>query len=459
MCGGNGTRLWPLSRKLLPKQFLKLTGDLTMFQLSCENAMHLDPTQLVIVCNEKHHFIIQKQLKELSIENYIIVSEPMGKDTCATIATSTLICNENDNILVMTADHVWDKESFKESVLDGFKNLQETNQIGFLGIKPTHAEIGYGYIKVKDSGSKKIVTEFKEKPNIDLAKKYVKDKCYFWNSGVFLFNRNTMLENLKQYQKEILKNVELTIKNSNEKNNILNLNKNFFTKVESISIDYAIMEHQKEGLLVPYNKYWCDIGSFSAIFEHCEKDYNNCVLDNNVINIDSEDCLVMSENRKIGIIGCNNLAVIDTRDALLVCNKDKTQKVKNLVNILKKNNSHLPEYHTKVYRPWGWYINVEGSDDGGFKVKRIGVYPGKRLSLQSHYKRSEHWVIVKGKAKVQVGKDFQILHPNQHVYIPKETLHRMENIGEDMVEFVETQIGDYLGEEDIVRYQDDFGRV
>ena len=458
MCGGNGTRLWPYLENF-SKQFLKLTGDLTMFQLSCENAMHLDPTQLVIVCNEKHHFIIQKQLQELSIRNYIIVSEPSGKDTCAAIATSTLICNENDNILVMTADHVWDKESFKESVLDGFKNLQGTNQIGFLGITPTHPEIGYGYIKVKDVGIKKIVTEFKEKPNIELAKKYVKDKSYFWNSGVFLFNRNTMLQNLKKYQKDILKNVELTIKNSKKSNNILKLNKDFFTKVEAVSIDYAIMEHQKEGLLVPYNNYWCDIGSFNAMFKHCEKDDNNCVLDNNVINIDSKDCLVMSENRKIGIIGCNNLAVIDTRDALLVCNKDKTQKVKDLVKILKKNNSHLPEYHTKVYRPWGWYINVEGSDDGGFKVKRIGVYPGKRLSLQSHYKRSEHWVIVKGKAKVQVGKDFQILHPNQHVYIPKETLHRMENIGEDLVEFVETQIGEYLGEEDIVRYQDDFGRV
>ena len=459
MCGGSGSRLWPLSRKLLPKQFLKLTSDLTMFQLSCNNAMSLNPSELVIVCNEKHHFIIQKQLEELNIDNYIIVSEPIGKDTCAAIATSTLLCNENDNILVMTADHVWDKESFKNSVLKGFNYIDKTQKIGFLGIKPSHPETGYGYIKSKQHNDEKIVVEFKEKPKLEVAKEYIKDENYYWNSGIFLFNRNTMIQNLKEHQEVILEQVELTLKNSEKKNNILKLNKDSFLKVKAISIDYAIMEHQKEGILIPYNDYWCDIGSFKALFEHCKKDENNCIVDSNVINIESNDCLVMSENRKIGVIGCNNLAIIDTRDALLVCNKDKTQKVKDLVNILKKNNSHLPEYHTKVYRPWGWYINVEGSDYGGFKVKRIGVYPGKRLSLQSHFKRSEHWVIVKGKAKVQVGKDFQILHPNQHVYIPKETLHRMENIGEELVEFVETQIGEYLGEEDIVRYQDDFGRV
>ena len=268
-----------------------------------------------------------------------------------------------------------------------------------------------------------------------------------------------MLSELRRFKPDLVLNVVKSIDLSKRNGNIINLQKDIFSEIEAISIDYAIMEKQTNGILLKYDDYWCDIGSFKAIFNHMDKDENNCVLTKDVVNIDSKNCLVMSENQKIGLIGCNDIAVISTRDALLVCDKSQSQKVKDLVNILKKNNSHLIEYHTKVFRPWGWYVNIEGNDYGGFKVKRIGVYPGKRLSLQSHNKRSEHWVIVKGKAKVQVGKDFLILHPNQHVYIPKETLHRMENIGDELVEFIETQIGEYLGEDDIKRYQDDFGRV
>jgi len=461
MCGGNGTRLWPLSRKLLPKQFLKLTDELTMFQVSCKTALALNPKQLIIICNEKHHFIIQDQLSELSIDNYLIISEPCGKDTCAAIATAVLYTEPTDDLLVMTADHVWDETTFVECVKKGFLNIDESS-IGFLGIKPCYPETGYGYIETGQSENNpdlKTVLKFKEKPDKEVAEEYVANGNFYWNSGVFLFNNLTMLKELKTYQSEILKNIAETKKHSEIKNKIIKLNNQYWKNITSISIDYAIMENHKNGVLIPYTGYWCDIGSFKALFNHLEKDENNCVLGKDTINIDSNDCLVMTENRLVGLIGCNNLVVIDTRDALLVCNKDKTQDVKKMVSILKKNNSHLPEYHTKVYRPWGWYINVEGTDTGGFKVKRIGVYPGKRLSLQSHYKRSEHWVIVKGKAKVQVGKDFHVLNPNQHIYIPKETLHRMENIGDEVVEFVETQIGEYLGEEDIVRYEDDFGRV
>ena len=199
----------------------------------------------------------------------------------------------------------------------------------------------------------------------------------------------------------------------------MKLDKKFFSEVEAISIDFAIMEKQTNGILLDYNNYWCDIGSFEAIFNHMDKDVNDCVLSNDTINIDSKNCLVMSENQKVGIIGCENLAIISTRDALVVCDKSKTQKIKDLVTILKKNKCHMIEYHTKVFRPWGWYMNIEGSDNNGFKVKRIGVYPGKRLSLQSHIKRSEHWVIVTGKAKVQVGKFFNS-YPNQHIYIQKK---------------------------------------
>lgn len=458
MCGGNGTRLWPISRKLLPKQFLKLTGDLTMFQLSCKNAMNLEPKKLIIVCNGKHYHIIEKQIKELGIDNYLIISEPQGRDTCAAITSASLLA-EDGNILVITADHIWDNNIFKDTVKDGLNKIKERKTIAFIGIKPTYPETGYGYIKSKKDKKFIKVVEFKEKPDSSLAKKYVRKGVYYWNSGVFLFQKDIMLEELRKSKPDIVLNVLKSIKSGDTTEKIVKLDNKLFSDVESISIDYAVMEKQTNGILLPYTGYWCDIGSFEAIFNHMKKDDNNCVLTDDTISIDSKNCLVMTENQKVGLVGCNNLAVISTRDALLVCDKGQSQKIKQLVGVLKKNKSHLTEYHTKVFRPWGWYVNVEGDDYGGFKVKRIGVYPGKRLSLQSHDKRSEHWVIVKGKAKVQVGKDFLILHPNQHVYIPKETLHRMENIGTDLVEFVETQIGEYLGEDDIKRYEDDFGRV
>ena len=458
MCGGNGTRLWPLSRKLLPKQFLNLTGELTMFQMTCKNAINLNPTKIVIVCNYKHNHIVDKQLKELNIDNYLIITEPEGRDTCAAITSATLLCESGD-ILVMTADHIWDNLKFAEIVTDGVEKIKEEKSIAFIGIKPSYPETGYGYIKTKKSEGSFRVSEFKEKPSLSLAKKYIKKKNYFWNSGVFLFNRNIMLKELRKFKPEIVLTVLKSIESASHGDKLVNLNSKFFSDVESISIDFAIMEKQTNGILLSYEGVWCDIGSFEALFNYMKKDKYNCVLNNETINIDSKNCLVMSENQKVGLVGCENLAIISTRDALLVCEKSKSQKIKELVNVLKKNKSYLIEYHTKVFRPWGWYVNIEGSDNGGFKVKRIGVYPGKRLSLQSHEKRSEHWVIVKGKAKVQVGKDFLILQPNQHIYIPKETLHRMENIGDDLVEFIETQIGDYLGEDDIKRYEDDFGRV
>ena len=458
MCGGNGTRLWPLSRKLLPKQFLNLTGELTMFQMTCKNAINLNPTKIVIVCNYKHNHIVDKQLKELNIDNYLIITEPEGRDTCAAITSATLLCESGD-ILVMTADHIWDNLKFAEIVTKGVEKIKEEKSIAFIGIKPSYPETGYGYIKTKKSEGSFRVSEFKEKPSLSLAKKYIKKKNYFWNSGVFLFNRNIMLKELRKFKPEIVLTVLKSIESASHGDKLVNLNSKFFSDVESISIDFAIMEKQTNGILLSYEGVWCDIGSFEALFNYMKKDKYNCVLNNETINIDSKNCLVMSENQKVGLVGCENLAIISTRDALLVCEKSKSQKIKELVNVLKKNKSYLIEYHTKVFTPWGWYVNIEGSDNGGFKVKRIGVYPGKRLSLQSHEKRSEHWVIVKGKSKVQVGKDFLILQPNQHIYIPKETLHRMENIGDDLVEFIETQIGDYLGEDDIKRYEDDFGRV
>jgi len=465
MCGGSGSRLWPKSRNLLPKQFLKLTDKkFTMFQLNCKNALELNPQKFIIVCNEKHNFFIEEQLLELNINNYIIISEPVGKDTSAAIASASLVSKPDDLLLILTADHIWDKDHFI-NIINSALNLVNEKSIVFIGIKPTYAETGYGYINYKNNN----VIKFIEKPKLELAEEYLKSGNYLWNSGVFLFLNITIINEFEEHAIDIYNDVKTTILNSKKINKNLKLESSYFKIVREKSIDYAIMENHKYGKIVSYEGYWCDIGSFESLYNHIIKFNDNNenkdknILNGDIITIDTTNSFIESENRLITTIGIDNLVVIDTRDSLLITKKDDSQKVKNIVNILKEKKRSEILYHCKVYRPWGWYINIEGNDYSGFKVKRIGVYPGKRLSLQSHKCRSEHWVIVKGKARVQIGKDFLNLEPNQHVYIPKETIHRMENIGEntgdDIVEFIETQIGSYLGENDIVRYEYDFGRI
>jgi mannose-1-phosphate guanylyltransferase len=452
MCGGSGSRLWPKSRSLLPKQFLNLVDtDLTMFQLNCQNVESLNPKKYLIICNENHIHLTEKQLDDLNIHNYEIISEPKGRDTCAAISVASNLCDENDNLVILTADHIWDKDNLCDCIKEG---LQNQDCVTFIGIKPTYAETGYGYIHCENNK----VISFKEKPRKDIAEEYFKNGHYLWNSGIFMFPNKIINKELNKHQKELNDGIILTIKNSEKKGKILKLNKEYFEKIQSISIDYAVMEKQENGKIISYNGYWCDIGSFEALYNHCDKDDNGNILSDDTLVFETKNCHIDS-NKLVATIGIEDLIIIDDRDVLLIAKKDKTQMVKNVVKELEKRGRSEIICHAKVFRPWGWYINIEGNDNSGFKVKRIGVYPGKRLSLQSHNKRSEHWVITKGKAKVQVGMDFIELNINQHVYIPKETLHRMENIGEDIVEFIETQIGDYLGEDDIIRYEDDFGRV
>lgn len=461
MCGGKGTRLWPLSRVLLPKQFLKLTDkEHTMFQLSLLTAQNLNPMNYIVVCNNKHQFLAKEQLDELSISNYTIIAEPFGKNTAAAIASACQITSDDNNMLVMTADHMWDHQSFKNSVESGLKLIDNTqnnkqSSIVVFGIQPTYPETGYGYINYKNSN----LIKFVEKPDKIIAESYLKQGNYLWNSGNFLFKRSTMRDNFIEHAGDIWKSVLFTVQSSKEQDKVMVLNDEKFQHVRDESIDYAVMEYHQGGKVVPYSGYWSDIGSFKSLHTHLPKDDNGNYLDGDVMSVDTKNCLVKSNNRLVTTLGVEDLVVIDTRDTLFVAHRERSQDVKQFVKKLKSKNRSEPYCHAKVYRPWGWYINVEGTDTSGFKVKRIGVYPGKRLSLQSHKKRSEHWVIVKGNAKVRVGDDELLLHSNQHVYIPKGSLHRMENIGNDLVEFVETQIGDYLGEDDIERFEDDFGRV
>lgn len=453
MCGGNGTRLWPLSREKLPKQFLNLTDKHhTMFQLTCLRIKDLNYETLFVICNEEHMFIVEQQLTELQITNFKLIGEPFGKNTCSAIATACILSNQDTNLLVMSSDHIWNDNIFINSVKKGLELIEEG--IVVFGIKPFYPETGYGYLHYSDNN----LIKFVEKPSEEIANLYLDSGNYLWNSGNFLFSNKIMTTELTTHAKDIYNNVLITLDNSGDlTKQQIKLNKEYFKEVRDESIDYAIMEFHKTGKVISYNDYWSDIGSFKSLHEHLEKDKNKNVLDGDIKCIDTHNSFIKSENKLITTIGINNLVIIDTRDTLFIADKERSQDVKLIVKELKKEGRHETQIHAKVYRSWGWYIEIDGNNYSGSKVKRICVYHGKRLSLQSHDNRSEHWVIVKGTARVQVGKDLHILHPNQSLYIPVGVLHRMENIGTDMVEFIETQIGNYLGEDDIIRYEDDFG--
>tara|TARA_B110000967_G_C18875941_1_gene558276 strand:- start:114 stop:1556 length:1443 start_codon:yes stop_codon:yes gene_type:complete len=475
LCGGNGTRLWPLSRKKLPKQFLPLVNDKTMFQNTLLRFEHLKTDYLfqkpivinryIIICNKEHHFMVEEQMKELELEeDYTIVTEPMGRDTAAAVAIAALMGDGEDISLVVPCDHIFNDEEFCNVVKMGYNNYVD-NAIVTFGILPTCPETGYGYIEV---GEHFKTLNFTEKPNLEFAESYVKNGHHYWNAGVFMFQNKTMLTCFEKYAMETLTPcLEASMKSLGTiENNTLHLGMEEFSKCPEISVDYAIMENLTKddssdisAYTLPYNNKWSDIGSFKVLHEECEKDENGNVVKGDIVPYNTKNCYIESDKATVATIGLENLVIVNTRDALLISHKDQSQDVKNVLKEFHESQEELKIVHAKAYRPWGWYINVEGNDHSGYKVKRIGVYPGKRLSLQSHNHRSEHWVITKGKARVQLNEEFIEMGPNEHVYIPVTALHRMENIGDEMVEFVETQIGDYLGEDDIVRYEDDFGRA
>jgi mannose-1-phosphate guanylyltransferase/mannose-6-phosphate isomerase len=349
----------------------------------------------------------------------------------------------------------------------------ETSVITF-GIKPTHIETGYGYIQLDENCN---TIQFVEKPNYETAKKYFESGDYLWNAGIFAFKNKNMLACFQKYANDIRESCLQTLKNTdmnpNVNPNIVNLSKTEFMDCRAISIDYAVMEklcNDNETSIgkktILYCSSWNDIGSYMALCDELQQNkkdddenQDNNIISGDVITLDTKNCYINSNHALTATIGIQDLIVVNTDDSLLICNNTKTQDVKKIVEQLKHAKREEAIVHKTAFRPWGYYKNVEGNDNSGFKVKRISVYPGKRLSLQSHNHRSEHWVIVKGTGKVQVGDDFLILNKDQHVYIPLNTLHRIENIGEDLLEFTETQIGDYLGEDDIIRYEDDFGRI
>ena len=466
LCGGSGSRLWPKSRETLPKQLLSFTNKYTMFQNTVlriteyiSNACKV--STILIVCNQEHAHLIEQQIKELNITiSYKIISEPKGRDSAAAICIATLYSMSYGAKynFILPCDHIFDDFVFAEICKEAIGYIHHS--IVTFGIRPTYPETGYGYIQ---TNLKQDTLAFIEKPDLEKAILFVQEESYLWNAGIFAFYNPHMIHCFELYAADILDMCQQTLKHSIENKNHLQLSKEWFLSCRSISIDYAIMEpFCKDSTMfigkktIYYPSYWNDIGSFSALYDQCLKDKNQNVLKGDIYLSNSSNCYIETNDYSfVSVIGINNIVVVQTEDALLICHKDQTQSVKQVVTYLKEHERKEAIVHRKVFRPWGWYHNIQERENNGFKINHIVVYPGERLSLQSHAKKSKHWVIVKGTGKVQVDNVIWTVQINEAIYIPIGALHRIENIGPEQFEFTETQIGDYLGEEDTIYYEDD----
>jgi len=460
LSGGSGTRLWPLSRKLYPKQFISLVNDTTLFQ---DTILRLpeEAANPLIICNEEHRFIVAEQLRQIKSSNKGIILEPTGKNTAPAIALAAmnLINEENDPILiVMSADHlIEDIEEFKRSIKIATKIANKGKMVA-LGVQPRKPEVGYGYIQVdnsKESESYNILS-FTEKPNFKIAQQYLHSGNYYWNSGIFIFKASLYLQELEKYEPEIYNACKKSCIKTPKDLDFIRLDNKEFYNCPNKSIDYAVMEKTNTGVVVPFKGGWSDIGSWETLWDSKSKDSDNNVAEGDVVLNKVKNSYIHSTNRLVSVNDLSDLVIIDTQDALLVSSKKSSQDIKNLVLTLKNDGRSESENHRKVYRPWGYYDSIDAGQ--GFQVKRIFVNPGAKLSLQKHTKRAEHWVIVKGTAVITCGKKVFQLSKNQSTYIPKGEIHRLENHKKTPLEIIEIQTGDYLGEDDIIRLEDDYER-
>ena len=460
LSGGSGTRLWPLSRKLHPKQFIDLVNDTTLFQ---DTILRLPKyvANPLIICNEEHRFLAAEQLRQINKESNGIILEPIGKNTAPAIALAALkfINNGEDPLLlVLSADHlIQNINTFHQSIKIAEK-LAEKDKLVTFGIVPDKAETGYGYIKanIDNTADYYKIQSFTEKPNQEDAQKYLDSGNYLWNSGMFMFKASIYLQELEKFEPEILSSCKKSCQTEYKDKDFIRLNNDEFYQCPEQSVDYAVMEYTKDGVVVPLDANWSDIGSWNALWDAKNKDKDGNVSEGDVILDGVKNTYTYSSNRLVSVIGISDLVIVDTQDALLVADKKYSQNIKNIVNQLKKNNRPEADNHRKVFRPWGYYDSIDADD--GFQVKRILVNPGAKLSLQKHEHRAEHWVVVKGVAKVTCGDKTFSLKENQSTYIPKGEVHRLENTEEIDLEIIEIQTGDYLGEDDIIRLEDDYQR-
>ena len=462
LSGGSGTRLWPTSRSAMPKQFLPLIGPRTLFQetvLRCEGLPDLQAP--IIVTNENHRFIVAEQLRELGVGPASIMLEPVARNTAPAIAAAAFAAFEKNPealLLVMPSDHVVrNPVAFRKAVVDALSTARSGKLVTF-GIVPTGPETGYGYI---EKGSETSVAglfkvqSFKEKPLLEQAKALLATGNFVWNAGIFLFSAKAFLVELKAFEPAMHEAVAQAYVNAKRDDDFLRLSRDTFENAPSISVDYAVMEKTTHAVVRPVDCGWNDVGSWSSIWDVSDKDAQGNSLPSNGIAIDTKNTLVQSK-RIVATVGIDDLVIIDSDDALLVAHRSQTQKTKDVVDMLKARGDQSWQFHRKVARPWGSYDSIDAADR--FQVKRITVKPGASLSLQMHHHRAEHWIVVNGTARITKGDEVFMLSENQSTYIPLGVTHRLENPGKIPLELIEVQSGSYLGEDDIVRFEDAYGR-
>jgi mannose-1-phosphate guanylyltransferase/mannose-6-phosphate isomerase len=457
LAGGGGTRLWPLSRKNFPKQFLKISGDSSLLRQTVERFQGVVPSSdIVVITNNAYKYYVAQ---DIAAESHVIL-EPEGRNTAPAVALGIkyclqeLGCTEDEVVLLCPSDHVIRPAAAFADYVRRAEEIASKGHIVTFGVRPDKPETGYGYIKTGAKSSEDTtdgsacfkVERFVEKPDLETAKGYLREGTYFWNSGMFAFSIGTMLREMERYAPAIKGMRSATFKEMVAG----------FAEMPAISIDYAVMEKSDNVVVLPLELYWNDIGSWDALYDVLEKDEQGNVKKGDVLTLDTKRTLILGNKRHIATIGLEDCLVVETDDAILVAKRGEAQKVKDIVNSLKTEGRIEAEEHVTTYRPWGSYTILENALR--YKIKRIVVNPKEKLSLQMHYHRSEHWVVVKGTARVKVGDSEMNIHENESVYVPKSTLHRLENPGMVPLEIIEVQNGEYVGEDDIVRVEDEYGR-
>ncbi len=462
MAGGTGSRLWPLSRELFPKQFQKLHGNQTMLQATIERLQGLDCLTPIVICNENHRFIVAEQLRQIGQLNHNIILEPVGKNTAPAIALASFYTTKNGanpDLLILPADHViLDTPAFQTSIKQALSHI-ENNKLVTFGIVPHSPETGYGYIQCGEQLAQTglVVNQFVEKPDQQTAQSYLDSGSYLWNSGMFAFKAENYLKELKIHRPDIYNVCQQATEQLDSDLDFIRINDKIFHTCPEESIDYAVMEKTADAVVVPMDAGWNDVGAWSSLWDVSDKDQDGNSKNGDVLCIDSYNNYILAETGLVATVGVEDCIIVQTKDAVLVTNKDKAQDVKLLVKQLQKQNRSETLLHREVYRPWGKYDSIDNGER--YQVKRITVKPNEKLSVQMHHHRAEHWIVVSGTAKVSVDGKESLLSENQSVYIPLGAVHFLENPGKIPLELIEVQVGSYLGEDDIVRFEDRYGRT
>lgn len=461
MAGGSGTRLWPLSRTQYPKQFLPLNGDQTMLQQTVTRLGTV--AQVNLICNEEHRFLAAEQMRLID-QSCSIFLEPVGRNTAPAIALAAIDAVKkgqgDECLLVLAADHVIEDETAFQQVIAKAEPLAREGMLVTFGIVPGHPETGYGYIKAGNALSENtafVIDQFVEKPDLTTAEQYLEEGGYYWNSGMFMFRADRFLEELKAFRPDILEACEKAMASTAADMDFIRVDKEAFMACADESVDYAVMEHTESAVVVPLDAGWNDVGSWSALWDIKKKDEAGNVIEGDVIAKSTRDSFIYAPDKLVSTLGVENLVIVDTPDALLVADKSQIQDVKKIVVDIKSSGRNESFQHREVYRPWGKYDSIDMGER--YQVKRITVKPGAKLSLQKHHHRAEHWIVVSGTASVTRGDETFLVSENQSTYIPLGEVHCLKNPGKVDLELIEIQSGSYLGEDDIVRLEDDYGRA